>query len=67
MGASVKRLRDRVTDAIAAWRRSRHDARYLGYLNDIELGEIGLTRSTLRNMGIHAPARRCRDQERFPF
>ena len=65
--ASIERLRGRAINAIAAWRRDRHDARYLGYLSEIELREIGLSRSALRNMGIHTRSAHQSDQDRFPF
>jgi uncharacterized protein YjiS (DUF1127 family) len=66
-GAILARLFHRLVDAVATWRRDRHDARYLGYLGDTALKEIGLSRSALLAMGIDAQSAQRSDQQGFPF
>lgn len=64
--ASLDRLLDRVAQAWVAWRRDRHDARYLRYLDAASLDDMRVDRSLLGQLGAEPRGSRGARQG-FPF
>lgn len=66
LAARLSRVWDRLADAMAAWRHRRHEARHLGYLDAASLNDMGISRSTLRELGADPHALHHHDRPRFP-
>jgi hypothetical protein len=67
LGAFLARMVDRIVEGVAAWRRRRHDARYLGYLDAATLNDMQLSHAALRDLGVDPLSSRSGDRQRFPF
>lgn len=64
--AGAERLFDRLAQAWVRWRRQRHDARYLGYLDAPALESMRVDRPTLAQLGA-SPRAWPAPRQGFPF